>query len=77
VRLLRRLLVRLKEYRDKSVIHGLKGKPSLRRIKEETEQEAVRILSARCTRDSGRPWRGSICGSSAGLRQVRRRCGSG
>jgi hypothetical protein len=42
----RRLLVRLKEQGDKSVIHGLKGQPSHRRIAEKTEQEAVQILSA-------------------------------
>jgi hypothetical protein len=46
VRHVRRLLVRLKEQGDKSVIHGLKGKPSHRRIEEKTEQEAVQILSA-------------------------------
>src|SRR5437879_6419490 len=46
VRHVRRLLARLKEEGDKSVIHGLKGKPSRRRIEEETEREAVKILSA-------------------------------
>lgn len=43
---LRRLLVRLKAEGDKSVIHGLKGKPSHRRIKDATEKEAVQVLSA-------------------------------
>lgn len=42
----RRLLARLKEQGDKSVIHGLKGKPSAQRIETATEQEAVQILSA-------------------------------
>lgn len=46
VRHVRRLLGRLKEEGDRSVIHGLKGKPSRRRIEEETETEAVKILSA-------------------------------
>jgi hypothetical protein len=41
----RRLLARLKEQGDKSVIHGLKGRASLRRIEAKTEQEAVQILS--------------------------------
>ena len=44
VRHVRRLLERLREEGDKWVIHGLKGKPSHRRIEEETE--AVKILSA-------------------------------
>jgi hypothetical protein len=46
VRHVRRLLVRLRQEGDKSVIHGLKGKPSVRRIEEKTEREAVGILSA-------------------------------
>jgi hypothetical protein len=45
VRHVRRLLARLKEQGDKSVIHGLKGRASLRRIEAKTEQEAVQILS--------------------------------
>jgi transposase len=46
VRHVRRLLVRLKEQGDKSVIHALKSQPSQRRMAEKTEQEAVQILSA-------------------------------
>jgi Homeodomain-like domain len=46
LRHVRRLLVRLKEQGDKSVVHGLKGQPSQRRIAEKTEQAAVQILSA-------------------------------
>ena len=46
VRQVQRLLGRLKEHGDKAVIHGLRGKPSNRRIEESIEQEAVRILSA-------------------------------
>jgi hypothetical protein len=42
---LRRMLVRLQEQGDKSVVHGLKGKPSNRRIKPATQQKAVTILS--------------------------------
>ena len=49
---LRRLLERLKQEGDKSVIHGLKGKPSHRRM-EETEKEAVKILSADVYRGFG------------------------
>ena len=46
VRHVKRLLFRLKKQGDKAVIHALRGKPSNRRIKEEIEREAVRILSA-------------------------------
>jgi hypothetical protein len=44
-RQVRRLLRRLREQGDKSVIHGLRGKPSNRRIDPETEQRAIEILS--------------------------------
>jgi hypothetical protein len=53
VRHVRRLLVRLKEEGDRSVIHGLKGKPSHRRMKEDREKEAVKILSADVYRGFG------------------------
>ena len=49
----RRLLARLKEVGDKSVIHGLKGKPSKRRMEEAIESEAVKILSAEVYRGFG------------------------
>jgi transposase len=42
----RRLVNGLRKGGDKSVIHGLKGKPSNRGIEEETREKAVRILSA-------------------------------
>jgi len=48
-----RLLARLKEEGDKSVIHGLKGKPSKRRIEEAIETEAVKILSTDVYRGFG------------------------
>jgi transposase len=51
-RQVRRLLVRLREAGDKSVIHGLKGKPSKRRM-EEMEAGAVKILSAEVYRGFG------------------------
>ncbi|MBV9398318.1 MAG: ISNCY family transposase [Bryobacterales bacterium] len=53
VRHVRRLLVRLKKEGDKSVIHALKGKPSHRRIAEDSEKEAVKILSAAVYRGFG------------------------
>ena len=46
IRQVKRLLYALKKRGDKAVIHGLRGKPSNRRIEEEIEQEAVKILSA-------------------------------
>jgi transposase len=42
----KRLLYALKKRGDKAVIHGLRGKPSNRRIAEATEKEAVKTLSA-------------------------------
>jgi transposase len=46
IRQVQRLLDGLKEQGDQAVIHGLRGKPSNRRIEESIEREAVRILSA-------------------------------
>src|SRR5215813_3330617 len=46
VRHVKRLLYALKKQGDKAVVHGLRGKPSNRKIQESTEEEAVRILSA-------------------------------
>jgi transposase len=45
VRQVKRLLYALKKRGDKAVIHGLRGKPSKRRIEEKIQQKAVRILS--------------------------------
>ena len=45
VRHVKRLLYGLKKRGDKAVVHGLRGKPSHRKIKQSTEQEAVRILT--------------------------------
>jgi hypothetical protein len=45
-RQVKRLLYALKKHGDKAVIHGLRGKPSKRKIPESIEQEAVKILSA-------------------------------
>jgi transposase len=46
VRHVKRLLHALKKRGDQAVVHALRGKPSNRKIAEETEQEAVKILSA-------------------------------
>jgi hypothetical protein len=46
VRQVQRLLFALKQHGDKAVVHGLRGKPSNRRIEEKLEKQAVKILSA-------------------------------
>jgi transposase InsO family protein len=46
VRQVKRLLYALKKRGDKAVVHGLRGRPSNRRIKETVEKTAVKILSA-------------------------------
>jgi transposase len=46
IRQVKRLLYGLKKRGDKAVVHGLRGKPSNRRMEESTEKEAVKILSA-------------------------------
>ena len=39
------MLYALKKHGDKAVIHGLRGKPSNRRIAEKIQQKAIKILS--------------------------------
>lgn len=46
VRQVQRLLDGLRQQGDKVVVHGLRGKPSQRKIEEKIEREAVKILSA-------------------------------
>jgi hypothetical protein len=46
VRQVKRLPRALKRHGDKAVVHGLRGKPSNRKIEEKTEREAVKIPSA-------------------------------
>ena len=45
VRQVQRLLSRLRNEGDKAVVHGLRGKPSNRKIQEKIEQQAAKILS--------------------------------
>jgi transposase len=45
-RQVKRLLYRLKKLGDKAVVHGLRGRPSNRKIADKVAQEAVQILSA-------------------------------
>lgn len=46
VRQIQRLLERMRQQGDAAVLHGLRGKPSNRKIEEAVEQRAVKILSA-------------------------------
>jgi hypothetical protein len=46
IRQVQRLLDGLRQRGDKAVIHGLRGKPSNRKIEEQVEREAVQILSS-------------------------------
>ncbi len=46
IRQVKRLLYALKKRGDKAVLHGLCGKPSNRKIEEDIERQAVKILSA-------------------------------
>ena len=45
VRQVKRLLYAMKKHGDKAVVHGLRGRPSNRRIEESVEQAAVKVLS--------------------------------
>jgi hypothetical protein len=49
----RRLLVRLREAGDKSVIHGLRGRDSNRKLSAEVREKAVRVLSGEMYRGFG------------------------
>ena len=42
---LRRMLVKLKECGDRSMVHGLRGRPSNRKLSQQVREKAVRILS--------------------------------
>ena len=46
VRQVKRLLQGLRQHGDRAVVHGLRGRPSNRKIEEEVRQKAVKILSA-------------------------------
>jgi len=46
IRQVKRLLYGLKKRGDQAVVHGLRGKPSKRKIEERIERQAVKILAA-------------------------------
>jgi transposase len=47
IRQVQRLLSALHDHGDKTVVHGLRGRPSNRKIEEEIERRAGEILSGR------------------------------
>ena len=53
MRQVQRLLGKLKEIGDRAVIHGLRGRPSNRRLSAERREQAVRILSQEVYRGFG------------------------
>ncbi len=77
VRQVQRLLEALKQRGDKAVVHGLRGRPSQRRIEEAVEREAVTILSADVYKGFGPTLARSICATSTASKPARRRCGNG
>ena len=70
-RQVRRLLWALKKRGDKAVIHGLRGMPSKRRIDEEVEREAAKILSAEVYRGFGPTLAAEYLGKKHGIEASR------
>ena len=50
---IRRLLKKLKREGDQAVVHALRGRPSNRKVAEETRAQAVAILSRKVYRGFG------------------------
>lgn len=67
VRQVRRLLKGLDKRGDKAVIHALRGQRSNRKIDEEIEQEAVKILSAPVYKDFGPTLAAEYLGDKHGI----------
>jgi len=66
-RQVKRLLYALKKRGDQAVIHGLRGKPSNRRIPEATEKAAVKTLSAEVYEDFGPTLAAEYLGKKHGI----------
>lgn len=67
VRQVKRLLYAMKKRGDKAVIHGLRGKPSNRRIDESVERAAIQILSADVYRGFGPTLAAEYLGEEHGI----------
>src|ERR1700692_1043232 len=71
VRHVKRLLHALKKGGDKAVVHGLRGKPSKRRIDESVQKEAVKILSAPVYKGFGPTLAAEYLGKKHGIKASR------
>jgi len=71
VRQVKRLLYALKKRGDQAVVHGLRGRPSQRRIAEAVEREAVKILSADVYEGLGPTLAGKYLGKKQGIQASR------
>jgi hypothetical protein len=67
VRQVKRLLLALKKRGDKTVIHGLRGKPSNRCIDEKVRKEAIKILTAPVYEGFGPTLAAEYLGSKHGI----------
>ena len=67
VRHVKRLLCGLKKHGDKAVVHGLRGRPSNRKMEEGIEQEAVKILTAPVYRGFGPTLAAEYLGKKHGI----------
>ena len=68
IRQVKRLLYALKKHGDKAVVHGLRGRPSNRRIEARIEREAVKILSAPVYEGFGPTLAAEYLGKKHGIR---------
>jgi DNA-binding Lrp family transcriptional regulator len=66
-RQVKRLLKELKKRGDKSVIHGLRGKPSRRKIEAKTQEKAMAILSTDVYRGFGPTLAGEYLSKKHGI----------
>ena len=70
MRQVKRLLYGLKKRGDKAVVHGLRGKPSNRRMEEASgEGSGEDRYRRRCTKGSGRRWRRNTWRRSMGTKE--------
>jgi hypothetical protein len=75
-RWIRKLLLRMKEQGDRAVVHGLRGRPSTRRIEEKLEKRAMELVRG-STPILGRRWLASIWSGIRESRCAGRHCGNG
>ena len=71
----RRMLVRLKKAGDRSIVHGLRGRPSNRKLSPELREQAMRILSQEVYHGFQR-WPASTWQRNTSCASAAKRCGS-